>query len=66
MPDFCVFSSVLKKLDILCVCQKQSRQQMKRMMPELSKQFCLFYNIVDVEEIKRKAMEYSIAKKKNK
>ncbi len=64
MPDFCVFSSVLKEYQYIMCVSEQSRQQMKRMMPELSKQFCLFYNIVDVEEIKRKAMEYSIAKKK--
>lgn len=65
MPDFYLFSSVLKEYQYVMCVSEQSRQQMKRMIPELADRFCLFYNIVDNKSIISKAKESELKKKED-
>lgn len=62
IPDFKVFESVLKEFQhIMCVSAENKRQMIK-MMPELANHFHLFYNILNVEELKKKATAENIVK----
>lgn len=62
IPDFKVFESVLKEFQhIMCVSAENKRQMIK-MMPELANRFHLFYNILNVEELKKKATAENIVK----
>lgn len=62
IPDFKVFEPVLKEFQhIMCVSAENKRQMIK-MMPELAKCFHLFYNILNVEELKKKATAENIVK----
>lgn len=65
MPDFYKIFLALEKYKYIMCVSEQSRQQMKKMIPKLSDRFFLFYNIVNENEIRHKAMEEKILKRNN-